>query len=83
MIEIASFECPSCGHYHVTVGGATIAIGVDRGMIERIARLLAQARDARHREAMRILVQDLGFTEAGAMNTYMVLRGIEQEATIQ
>lgn len=71
MIEVVSTDL---GHM-LTLNDEPLVASPCGHVCERAARILNQARNSSHREAMRLLTQEIGFCDSVAEHVYSSLFG--------
>jgi hypothetical protein len=77
MIEID--ECPGCGMTRLQVHGHLILKVWDEGIAKRHARLFSKARDLPQRQGMKLLCEEIGYSESTAEAMYGLLHGMFNE----
>jgi len=71
MIEI--FQCDYCPFWHLSVNGIQTMTAADKGVLERCARIFEHCRNTSYRQAIKTLMDDIGYSEDTAKDVYMDL----------
>lgn len=73
MIDVDT--CPGCGMWRCTVYGYATIKSDEEGVARRHARILDQARNRTPREGMRLLCEEIGYSEDSAKELLHLLHG--------
>lgn len=77
MIEID--ECPGCGMTRLLVHGHLILKTWEEGIAKRHARIFTAARERSQRQGMKMLCEEIGYSESTAEAMYGLLHGMFDE----
>lgn len=83
MAKIEVEHCEGCGGWHLTVGDVQVLRTSVHGIALRHARILSECRTRPHREAIRMLTQEIGYDSMQASALYDVLMGVASPRTVQ
>lgn len=83
MAKIEINHCDDCGGWHLSIGEVQVLRTSVEGIARRHARILSECRTRPHREALRMLTQEIGYDSLQASALYNVLMGVREARTMQ
>jgi len=71
------------GLWRVTVGGIGVLSSNQKGVVERTARIVSEARNRPYREGIKMLIEEIGFDEDFAKEVYHEIYAHRNSHTVQ
>lgn len=75
--------CPNCGLFRLVIRGQVILKTSHEGVAKRHARICTDATNSGYRQGMKLLTEEIGFSEEFASEFPQFLRGLETHGRVQ